>query len=228
MPPTRKASERFLSIEEARRLLVAGTDRDQMIVLLFMVVRLRPSELFALRVNDLSPGLLRIDEADVPGEPIKSQTKTEDSAADLPLPAGLELALRDYIRRHSLTDLIFPSETGTVMSHDNYLDRVLKKLGVLAGIDVFTDVDGSLNSKLNHQVLRRTTATHFQKYAPIKATQRMMRHSDAATTLKHYQKTLKPSVIKGVSDWYVDLTEAGKKSPAREKNLVAKRFRKVD
>lgn len=110
MPPTRKASERFLSIEEARRLLVAGTDRDQMIVLLFMVVRLRPSELFALRVNDLSPGLLRIDEADVPGEPIKSQTKTEDSAADLPLPAGLELALRDYIRRHSLTDLIFPSD----------------------------------------------------------------------------------------------------------------------
>jgi hypothetical protein len=51
------------------------------------------------------------------------------------------------------------------MSHDNYLDRILKKLGVIAGIDVFTDVGGSLNSHLNHQALRRTTATHFQKYA---------------------------------------------------------------
>jgi hypothetical protein len=53
----------------------------------------------------------------------------------------------------------------------------------------------------------------------------MMRHSDAATTLKHYQKILEPSVVKGVYHWYLDLTEAPeRKGPGREELLPSKQI----
>lgn len=74
--------------------------------------------------------------------------KTDGSVGDVPLPPELEAALREYIRTEGITDLLFPSTTGAPISPDNYLDRTLKQLGVLAGIDVFTEADGSLNSKL--------------------------------------------------------------------------------
>ena len=89
------------------------------------------------------------------------------------------------------------------MSHDNYLDRVLKPLGKLAGIP-----------DLNHQVLRRTTATHFQKHGEIKDAQALLRHADASTTLRHYQKGLEESLVRGVESW--DAEPAPSKGPGRE------------
>jgi integrase len=77
---------------------------------------------------------------------------------------------------------------------------------VLANIDVFTDEDGMLNSRLNHQVLRRTTGTHFQKHGKVKDTQSLLRHADAQTTLKHYQKTIEESLRRAVEDWDSELT----------------------
>ncbi len=81
----------------------------------------------------------------------------------------------------------------------------MKELGVAAGIDVFENPDGSANSKLNHQVLRRTTATHFQKHGQIKDTQALLRHTKASTTLEHYQKRLDQSLITGVDQWDAEL-----------------------
>jgi integrase len=174
MPPTRRASERFLSLEECQRLLHVASRREYLIIRLFVVLGFRPGELFALRVNDLQPGRLRID-------------------------------------------LLFPSEAGTPISPENYLDRGLKKLGVFAGIDVksrlVTITRGKkkgqtrevLTSALNHQVLRRTTATHFQKHGQIKDTQALLRHSEPETTLKHYQKKLEDSLVRGVEGWDAEL-----------------------
>lgn len=53
MPHVRRPSERFLTLEECQRLLAVATARDRIIIRLFMVCGLRPSELFALRVNDI-------------------------------------------------------------------------------------------------------------------------------------------------------------------------------
>jgi hypothetical protein len=100
----------------------------------------------------------------------------------VPLPPDLELELRAYIREEEIKDLLFPSEVGTPISPENYLDRGLKRLGVLAGIDVKSrlvtvtrgkrkgQITEMLTSALNHQVLRRTTATHFQKHGQLKDT----------------------------------------------------------
>jgi integrase len=160
--------------------------------------------MFALRVNDLQPGELRIDQT-VLDYKLKDGAKTEGSIASVPLSTDLEAALSAYVRDNNITDLLFPNTVGGPISPDNYLDRVLKKLGVLANIDVFTDKQGQLSSLLNHQVLRRTTGTHFQKHGKVKDTQALLRHTNPATTLKHYQKVLEESVIAGVESWDAEL-----------------------
>ena len=204
MPPTRRPSERFLTLQECKRLLEVAGRRDNLIIRLFAVLGFRPSELFALRVNDLQPGELKIDETVVLCQ-VKEDTKTEGSRGYVPLPPDIEAELRAYIREEKITDFLFPSETGTAISPDNYLDRVLKKLGVLANIDGFTAKDGTLDSKLNHQILRRTTGTHFQRHGKVKDAQSLLRHADAQTTLKHYQKTIEESLRRAVEDWDAEL-----------------------
>ena len=204
MPHVRRPSERFLTLEECQRLLAVATARDRIIIRLFMVCGLRPSELFALRVNDIFPGELRIDETVVFCR-VTDHTKTEGSRANVPLAPALESELQAYIEAEGLTsdDFLFPSAAGTAISPDNYLDRVLQPLGELAKIE-----------GLNHQVLRRTTGTHFQKHGRLKDAQALLRHSNATTTLKHYQKTLDESLIAGVESWDAELRKpALKKVP---------------
>lgn len=225
-PPSRRASERFLTLKECRKLLSVASLRDDLILQLFMVLGFRPSELFALRVNDLEPGELRIDET-VVGFTVKDQTKTEGSRASVPIPPELEARLRAYIRKNKITDLLFATKIGTAMGPDNYLDRVLKKLGVLAGIDVVTE-NGKVTSKLNHQVLRRTTGTHFQKHGKVKDAQALLRHADAKTTLKHYQKVLDESLKSGVAGWHEELTRKGPASTEkRVENIEDRRAGKA-
>jgi site-specific recombinase XerD len=204
MPPCREPGGEFLTLEECQRLLTVGGERDQLILRVFMVCGLRPSELFALRVNDIGNGELRIDETIVRCQ-VTSRTKTAGSRASVPLSPELESALRFYALGAKLeeNDFLFPSEAGTAISPDNFLDRVLQPLGVLAGID-----------HLTHQMLRRTTATHFQKHASFKSAQGLMRHANAATTMKHYQKVLEPDLCAGVRSWDRALTRP--RSPGSE------------
>ena len=204
LPPTKRPADRFLTLDECWRLLEVGSSRDQLIVRLFMVCGLRPSELFALRVNDVLDGELRIDETIVQYE-VSGNTKTEGSRANVPLSPDLESALRFYILEEKLSDFLFPSAAGTAMFPDNFLDRVLKPLGKEAGIE-----------NLNHQILRRTTATHFQKHGTVKDTQALLRHEDAQTTPKHYQKVLDASLVAGVISWDSELV-ANQKQPAAVK-----------
>jgi integrase len=188
---TKAPSERFLSMQECEALLRAATGRDYLILRLLLTCALRPSELFGLRVNDILSGELKIDEAIVRG--ILSDTKTDESNATIPLPPSLEQELLDYLKHEeSLTpqDFLFPSATGTAMRHENYLDRRLQVIGRKAGIN-----------DLNFQVLRRTTATQFQRHGKVKDAQALLRHATADTTLKHYQKTLDSSLVAAVHQW---------------------------
>jgi integrase len=231
LPLTRRPSERFLTLEECQRLLDVANRRDRLIIRLFVVCGFRPAEFFALRVNDVRDGRLRIDETAVPGEAVKQEAKTEGSRADVPLPPMLAAELLAYIKAEGLTDdqFLFPSATGTAMSHDNYLDRVLKKLGLLAGIDVVRNASGEpISSKLNHQTLRRTTGTHFQKHAELKSTQDLLRHANPTTTLKHYQKTLSEDLIAGVESWDAELRAGNaQKLPPRRAGRRNQQLRRV-
>jgi integrase len=99
----------------------------------------------------------------------------------------------------------------------------LKRLGILAGIDVFENPDGTLNSKLNHQVLRRTIGTHFQKHGEIKDTQTLLRHANAKTTLDNYQKVLQPSLIKAVESWDAQLVPRKGRSTKQRRPIKSAR-----
>ncbi len=225
LPRLRKASERFLKLPECHRLLAVAGRRDRLILRIFFVCGLRPSELFALRVDDVLPDrILRIDQTAIPSQGVVDRTKTEESDGFVPLPPALDADIRSWIRDEKLTDLLFPSTTGTAISHDNYLDRVLKPLGVKAGIDVFIGEDGKPDSRLNFQVLRRTTGTQLQRHGRVKDVQALLRHTDAATTLKYYQKTIEESLVKGVTSWDEELMpnkrpdRPGKASKTRKRN----------
>jgi len=189
-PRTRKPCDRYLEIDECQRLIAAASNpRDRLIIRILATDALRPSELFALRVRDVEPSRLRIDEAAVPGEGLKG-TKTEESTGYVPISADLYREIQAYIADSGVTDFLFPSSRGTPIDSHNYLQRVLKPLAQSARVKGVT-----------HQAMRRTVATHAQKYGPVKSAQGLLRHADPATTLKHYQQTIPAEVVDTVERW---------------------------
>lgn len=63
-----RVCERYLSVDECRRLLSVLVGRDHLIVRMFIQLGLRPEEMFALRRDDVQGDRLRIDEALVEGQ----------------------------------------------------------------------------------------------------------------------------------------------------------------
>jgi integrase len=182
LPATRKPCGRFLSMDEVRRLLAAATGREHLTLRLLLVGGLRPAELFALRTDDIQHRALRIDEAvknlerEATGRRIGA-TKTDESDGVVSISADLEAGIRAWAETRPAGALLFPTEKGTTWHIGNYLKRVLKPLAASVGI-----------ADLTHQCLRRTCATHFK--GDMKDRQSQMRHTDPATTMRHYQKTL--------------------------------------
>ena len=195
---TKAVSKVYLSISEIGRLVQVATGREYIILRILLLCALRPSELFALRLKDVHQGKLRIDEAYVPANGLKT-TKTTESDGWVPLSQTLERELREYIQAAGILDpeeFLFPTEVGTAISHDNYLDRILKPLGVLAKIP-----------KVNFQILRRTVATHLQNHGQPKSVQKLLRHADVETTLKHYQQALDQNVLEASQSWDTELAK---------------------
>jgi integrase len=207
MPKTKKVDERFLQLSECHALLrAAQSPRDRLLLRVLNACALRPSEAFALQVSDVVAGKLRIDEAVVMG--IVGQTKTKESNGVVPVSASLETEFRDYIAACGFNDpaqYLFPSDKGTPYDPKNYLNRILKPLGVRAGVLVYerTTKRGKKikTSGLNFQILRRTCATHFQNHGGVKDVQALLRHTRPEISLKHYQKVLDAKLISAVESW---------------------------
>jgi hypothetical protein len=75
----KKAANQPLTPEQIPQVLFHLGDRDRLIVRMFLVLGLRPGEMFALRWDDKQGNSLRIDTAIVDG--IEVETKTERSRA---------------------------------------------------------------------------------------------------------------------------------------------------
>ena len=125
-----------LTPEQIPQVLFHLGDRDRLIVRMFLVLGLRPGEMFALRWNDKVGNSLRIDSSITDG--IEVETKTEDSDAFVWLPASIDTELeflRSAVNDPSPKAFIFPSARGTAINTNNFLFRVLKEAGRKAGID---------------------------------------------------------------------------------------------
>jgi integrase len=180
----KKVSAAHLKPEQIPLILFHLCERDRLIVRMFLVLGLRPGEMFALRWNDKQGNSLRIDSSVSDG--IEGDTKTEGSDAFVWMPASIETELefwRSASKRAEDGDFIFPSSTGTAIGTNNFLYRVLKHAGKESGIQ-----------GVNHQMLRRTCSTYMAQLSTVKDVQAHLRHASAATTLEHYIKSVPVSV----------------------------------
>jgi integrase len=111
----RRPSKRAYSLDEMRRLLSAARSaslREHLIVRIFYVCGLRPGELFALRVDDVEPKLLRIDEAlkeTEKGADRIGETKTSSSNAYVSISDSLYKEITLWLSIRNIADPI----TGT-------------------------------------------------------------------------------------------------------------------
>jgi integrase len=177
-----KPTNRFLSMGECHALMRLASGRERLILRLFLVSGLRSQELFMLRVNDLEAGQIRVDEAfkrAEHGEDRIGDPKTEGSADVVAIPTDLERQLRSWVRSQNLAeaDLLFPSVVGGPIDPSNYLERILRPMGVQAGVP-----------DINFAMLRRTCATYFRDN--LKGAQRQLRHKTPHVTAKHYQQSI--------------------------------------
>jgi len=196
----KKSASLPLTPEQIPQVLFHLGNRERLIVRMFLVLGLRPGEMFALRWNDKQQNSLRIDSSVTDG--IEVETKTEGSDANVWLPASIETELefwRTTTKDAGPESFIFPSSRGTAVNTNNFLSRVLKAAGRKAGIE-----------GINHQMLRRTCSTYMAQITTVKDVQAHLRHSTAKTTLEHYIKSVPESVRVAVES----LDHLLKKAPA--------------
>lgn len=190
----KRPCERYYTFDEVRKLLANAHGREHLVLRIFINCGLRPGELFALREDDIEPGRLKIDEAvkeTERGAKRVGETKTPGSRAYVTMSEGLqeELAMWIQARRqtrpyHAATEesaqeslLLFPSEKGTTMRLGNYLKRYLKPLAKKVGI-----------LDMTYQALRRTCATHFQKFGKPRDIQAQLRHTRLEMTGRYIKE----------------------------------------
>jgi integrase len=149
-------SARCLSLQECRTLLAGLSGRDHLIVRMFLQLGLHPRELFALRRNDVSGELIRIDGAFTKGR--SERIDAERTAFNMYVPPDLMRELHAWMTstRGEDGDWLFPAmrRHGTArlspVSHNHYRDRVLRPLAARAGI-----------YDLDLLTLHRTYTRHF-------------------------------------------------------------------
>jgi integrase len=180
----KRVADVHLTPDQIPILLFNLIDRDRLIVRMFLVLGLRPGELFALRWNDKGQNSLRIDSSITDG--VEVETKTEGSNTNVWLPVSIDTELewwRSACKDSSPDAFIFPSARSTAINTNNFLFRVLKEAGKKAGV-----------SGVTHQTLRRTCSTYMAQLTTVKDVQAHLRHMSAKTTLEHYIKSVPESV----------------------------------
>ncbi len=215
----RKPTKRAYGFDEMRQLLSAARAvslREHLIVRIFYVCGLRPGELFALRVDDVEPALLRIDEAlkeTEKGADRIGETKTKSSNAYVSISEDLYKGITTWMSIRNMADpyhenrvlapndLLFPTETGTPYRIGNYLKRVLKPIAAKAGIRDMT-----------YRALRRTFATQFQRYGSPRDAQAQLRHSKLEMT-GWYMREIPESVRAAVEGMDAEICKAVDSEP---------------
>jgi integrase len=222
----RRPSKREYSLGEMRRLLSAAAAvsvREHLIVRIFYVCGLRPGELFALRLDDVEPGLLRIDEAlkeTEKGSNRVGETKTRGSNAYVSISRELHREIETWVklrniadpyhrtRRPASNDLLFPTEAGSPYRIGNYLKRILKPIATAAGIPDMT-----------YRSLRRTFAHHFQRYGSPKDAQAQLRHSSLEMT-GWYMREIPESVRSAVEKMDAEITAQPAERTGPQENRI--------
>src|SRR5262249_23977771 len=132
----KRRARKHLTPEEIPQILFHLSDSDRLIVRMFLVLGLRPGEMFALRWNDKQGNSLPIDSTITDGTEVETNTEGSDSFVWLSASIDTELEFWRGTTTSANPDVfIFPSSRGTAINTNNFLFRVLKEPGRNAGID---------------------------------------------------------------------------------------------
>ena len=196
LKPTTKA---ILTPEQIKKLLEAAKfpsfTRDRVLLRLLLVTALRPSELFALRWKCFNQewDTLILYESVYRGK-IRNFTKTTQEGdtenVSVAIPKSVSLALMEWLYHTDFKDpedFIFPDTNGGFLWKENWQRRVLTPLALLAGID-----------KVNFQMLRRSTATHAQKFGSLKDISTILRHKSTEMAQRVYIQSIDSTVRSAV------------------------------
>ena len=165
---------------DAARIIAAARDPYKVIFALAWFTGLRAGELLALTVNDLDfeRRLVR------PRRQVDDSTrqlrdlKTKHSKSPVAMAPELETILRDYIRTHNPSGLLFPNRRGRPRKREYVVKFGLKP--VLRRLSLPT-VDVGLHA-FRHGL---GTALSDSKVSP-KTVQGILRHRDIKTTFRYY------------------------------------------
>lgn len=191
VPKLRTVKRPFLQLAEVKALLTAAKwyPRERALLRLILTTALRPSELFALKWEniDFAKKTMTLTATVYRGK-LRAYTKTTeaDESVKLLVPEQAIQALAEWHaskddRKES--DFIFPTASGTFWLKENYQRRVLSPLAKTAGI-----------KHVNFQTLRRTTATHAAGLGTLKSVQAILRHKKAETTANNYMQVIDADV----------------------------------
>ncbi|HYI97112.1 MAG TPA: tyrosine-type recombinase/integrase [Bryobacteraceae bacterium] len=219
-PETRKPRKTVLSEPEIAELLRDLEGRDRLIVRMFLVLALRPGELFALRRCDrIEPSQLRVDESvseELRGANRVVTTKNESSSAYVWLPESIRIELDwwlDAMEDQRAQAFIFATRNGTPLNMNNFLRRVIKIGAKRARARLLIDnpeLPPGFLADVNHQVFRRTCATYLQKLGSVKDIQAHLRHATPAMTVREYMREIPASVRSAVESLDSKLTAVGR------------------
>ena len=206
----RPVDKTTLTWDQLRLVLASVALRDRILLTLDMTETFRPSELFALRWSgfNMDQRPLSVSQTAFRGK-LRDHGKTRKSLRTVHLPEGLANDL--WLWKQGCPDassgaFIFPNsrkrkgaKQNGFIGTDNYRARVLKKLAEELGL-----------SKLNFQVLRRTTATLAQTKGNVKDVQGILGHTKADTTVNVYMQPIEEGVKQTLDAIYAELTAGPK------------------
>jgi len=225
IPATRKPSKRSLAVEEIAELLAQMDGRDRLIVRMFLLLGLRPGELFALRRNDrLAGNDLRIDQSVSPLVGVVDP-KTDASVACVWMPRSVATELDFWMESQKdkrPEAFIFATRKGTPLRANNFLRRALRGAGERARAQLTASgekIPEGFLQNLTHQALRRSCATHMQHFGSVKDIQAHMRHARPNITAEVYMQEIPATVRAAVESLDQKLTSFSPKgSLATEPN----------
>jgi integrase len=207
IPLLKPVQKPYLTLEQIKQLLSTAQGMDRIVIRLFLVTGLRPSELFALRWRslDVEKGLLRITESVYRGK-LRDYTKTTDATSRaelqvvyLPQDIITELIAFSTLEEGYSNDFMFASTTSNVpILKENFQHRRIDPLVCRAFHDG-TCAKAGVKCKgnvprVNYQVFRRSCATHMQGIGSVKDIQFALRHTKPQMAQEEYVQPVESSI----------------------------------
>jgi integrase len=179
LPRVTKASHRYLTHQQVAGLAEQMGERKGLIALVLAYCGLRWGELAALRIADVDFLRRRLSVtrsvSDVNGALIWGPTKTYQHRS-VPFPRFLAEPLARYCRGRDLTELLFPSRSGTALRVKNFRRDDFDEAATRAGL-------GGLHP---HELRHTAASLAIASGANVKAVQTMLGHAQASMTLDVY------------------------------------------